>query len=190
MTSTKNSVKTPGRRGLRRRLRRFLGREDGNSTIEFVIIFPIFMGLFIATFESGMVMVRQVMLDRGTDLAVRAMRLGSWANPNHEDLKKHICNLSGILPDCLDSLMIELRPIDTATYTPAAGQATCVDTTPGAIQPVVQPDYGAQNELMLVRVCAMMKPIIPTTGLGLTLHKQGEYYALTSTSAFVNEPRS
>ena len=183
-------AETTGKSGLLRRLRRRLRREEGNSTIEFVIIFPIFMTIFISTFEAGMLMVRQVMLDRATDISVRALRLGSWATPTHEQLKRNICNLSAILPDCMNSVLIELRPVSTTTWTPLPSNPTCVDKD-ALIQPVTTFDGGQQNEMMLVRVCALVKPMFPTTGLGLRLPEEGDdYYALVSTSAFVNEPRS
>jgi Flp pilus assembly protein TadG len=172
------------------RLRRWLRRENGNSTIEFVIIFPIFMTIFISTFEAGMMMVRQVMLDRATDISVRALRLGSWATPTHEQLKRNICGLAAILPDCMNSVLVELRPVSTTTWTPLPANPTCIDRD-AIIQPVTTFDGGQQNEMMLVRVCVLVKPMFPTTGLGLRLPEEGEdYYSLVSTSAFVNEPRS
>ena len=167
-----------------------LRREDGNATIEFVILFPLFMMLFFSAFEIGLVMVRQVMLDRATDISVRALRLGSWTNPTHDQMKRNICNLAGILPDCMNNIMIELRPVSTTTWTPLPSNPTCVDKD-AVISPPITFNGGLQNEMMLVRVCALMKPMFPTTGLGLRLPREGEdYYALVATTAFVNEPRS
>lgn len=187
--SDKNEM-SGSRNGFVGSVRRFWRGEDANSTVEFVIIFPIFMVIFIATFEIGMLMVRQVMLDRATDISVRALRLGSWATPTQDQMKLNICNIASILPECMSNLMIELRPVPTSTWTPLASNATCVDKT-AVIQPVTTFDGGQQNELMLVRVCALMKPFFPSSTLGQLLPQAGtEYYALVSTSAFVNEPRS
>ena len=55
----------------RRLLRRFLRAEDGSGTLEFAVLAPVFLGLFLSTFELGMLLARQMMLDRGIDLAVR-----------------------------------------------------------------------------------------------------------------------
>ena len=42
---------------------------------------------------------------------------------------------------------------------------------------------------MLVTVCAVFSPMVPTTGLGLKLPKVNSTdYALIAMSAFVNEP--
>jgi hypothetical protein len=51
-------------------------------------------------------------------------------------------------------------------------------------------DTGADNEMMLIRACAVFDPIFPMTGLGLKLKKDefGGGYAIIARSAFVNEP--
>jgi hypothetical protein len=47
---------------------------------------------------------------------------------------------------------------------------------------------GGQNQLMLVKACAIFNPIFPSTGLGLQLVRDDGGYAVTAFSAFVNEP--
>ena len=51
-------------------------------------------------------------------------------------------------------------------------------------------DTGTDNEMMLIRACAVFDPIFPMTGLGLKLKKDafGGGYAIIARSAFVNEP--
>ena len=46
------------------------------------------------------------------------------------------------------------------------------------------------NDLMLITVCAAVRPMVPVTGLGLKLPKinGGSHYALVAFSAFVAEP--
>ena len=56
---------------------RFARREDANATVEFVIVFPIVIMLFIAAFETSMLLTRQVMLERALDQSVRHLRLTS-----------------------------------------------------------------------------------------------------------------
>lgn len=169
-------------------LRRLRKREDGNATVEFVILFPMFMIIFVSAFESGLLMVRQVMLERALDLSVRGLRLGTWTPPTHDDLKRNICNLAGIIPDCMNSILVELQPVDKTTWQPLNVNAQCVDRD-STIAPVLNVNAGTDNELMLVRVCAVFDPIFPTTGLGMQLGKDATgAYALVATSAFVNEP--
>lgn len=176
------------------RLRHWLRREDGSSTVEFVILFPIFIIIFLATFEAGMLMVRQVMLDRGTDITVRALRLGQLAPRDEGDsihnlLKRNVCSLAGILPDCMNNLMIELRPVSTVTWTPLTANPTCIDKD-AIVQPVTNPVFGQQNEMMLVRVCARVKPYFePHAWIFLNPAGPDGWNSLVSTTAFVNEPR-
>lgn len=167
---------------------RFSRQERGAATIEFVIWFPLFVTLLLSSVESGLVMVRHVMLERGLDLTVRSLRLGLWTAPEHDDLKAAICDAAGILPDCAASLTLELVPVSTQTWQMPAGPVPCIDRSE-TIQPVTQLVPGAGNEMMLIRVCAKFTPLFPTTGVGLGLQKDGAgQYALVSASAFVNEP--
>ena len=168
--------------------RRRSRREDGNATIEFVILFPLFMTIFVSSFEAGMLMVRQVMLDRATDITVRALRLGMYENPDVDFLKQAICSMNPVLRDCEANILIELTPVSTTSWSPLPNNPNCVDKD-SEVEPVVTFSGGQQNEMMLVRACVLAKPLFPTTGLGLKLPRQyPDHYALVSTAAFVNEP--
>ncbi len=170
------------------RAKRLWRRESGSATVEFVILFPMFIVIFLSAFESGMLMVRQVMLDRALDMTVRGLRLGTLSPPSQAELKANICSRAAIIPDCMNSLLVELRPVDKITWQTPNPAATCVDRT-GTINPVVTVQGGGDNEMMIVRVCAVFDPFFPTSGLGLQLAKDASgAYALVSTSAFVNEP--
>ncbi len=174
-------------RGIRA-IRRLWRREDGNATIEFALLFPAFITLFLISFEMGMILIRGVMLDRATDIAMRELRLGTLSPMTQEGLKQSICENSVIIPNCGESLLVELRPVSTTTWEPLGAQVTCVDRTE-EVQPVLDFTPGSKNELMLVRVCAVFDPFFPTTGLAaqMSLDASGAY-ALVSTSAYVNEP--
>lgn len=173
---------------LRTAARRIAGAEDGTATIEFVLFFPLIMTVFMSAFESGLLMTRQVMLERAMDLSIRNLRLGSWANPTPAVLKQKICDWAGVIPDCMNVLMLELRPVSTTTWTPLDPNITCVQRNE-VLQPLTEFVAGVQNEMMLVRACAVFDPIFPLTGLGLNLPLDPSGgYQLAATSAFVNEP--
>jgi len=162
--------------------------EDGNATIEFVLLFPAFMTFFLMSFETGMVLIRGVMLDRATDIAMRELRLGTLSPMTKDGLKAEICRNSVLIPNCSQSLLVELRPVSTTTWNLPSGSATCVDRT-AKVQPVLDFVAGSSNELMMVRACAVFDPFFPTTGLAAPVKlDQSGAYALVSTSAFVNEP--
>ena len=97
-------------------IRSFRRDEDGAATIEFVILFPAFIAILISSYESGLMMVRNVMLERGVDLAVREMRLGQPVPPTFDQLKNIICDNAVIVNDCFNKIQLELQPIDTATW--------------------------------------------------------------------------
>ena len=106
----------------------------------------------------------------------------------HDTLKKDICNLAGIIPDCLNVLLVELRPVSTSTWQPLSSGPTCVDRA-APIQPVTEFNAGASDEMMLIRACAKFDPLFPTAGLGFSLPKDNTgAYALIAATAFVNEP--
>ncbi len=176
-----------------RKPRRFvrLGRdEDGAATVEFVILFPIFMTIFLAAFESGLMMLRNVMLERSVDLAVRELRLGTPVPPDFDQFKETICARTYFVDNCNDVVQVELSPVDLTTWGPLDGAPRCIDVE-STIDPFDQTEYsvGGNNELMLVRVCALFQPIFPTTGLGLAMRSDSAgNYAIVVTSAFVNEP--
>lgn len=81
-------------------IRRFLRNETGSSTVEFCILLPAFLALFISSYEAGLLMVRNVMLERGVDLAVRDLRLGTPEPPTFEEFKQSICDNSLIIANC------------------------------------------------------------------------------------------
>jgi len=175
-------------KNLKARLRHLWQSEDGSPTVEFVLVFPVIMGLFFATAEFGLLMTRQSMLETAVDKTVRHLRLGHFASPDQDDLRRTICKYAAIIPDCRNSLLIELRPVSTVTWSPLSSDTTCKDRN-SEISPVVSLNPGVQNEMVLVRVCAVFSPFFPTSALGMRLARDElGGYALVASSAFVNEP--
>lgn len=173
---------------LARGLGRLRRRQNGNATIEFVILFPVFMTLFVSSFELGILMTRQVMLERAVDLTVRDLRLGKWPTITADILKTSICEDAEIIPDCDNVLMLEMLPVQKPAWNLPNPAATCVDRS-AAVQPVVTFQDGPENEMMMIRACVMIDPFFPGTGLALKMQENvGDGFALVSTSAFVYEP--
>lgn len=168
--------------------------DDGTATIEFVLVFPVFLIIFLSAFEAGILMIRQVMLDRALDLTVRDLRLGFLPTPGqseaeaHLELKSVICSRTVVIPECDDSILLEMRPVSRVTWEPLNNAASCVDRSED-VQPATVFRAGAQNEMMILRACTVFHPVFPSTGLGMRLPKDGNGdYALLATTAFVNEP--
>ncbi|KMW57996.1 Flp pilus assembly protein TadG [Candidatus Rhodobacter oscarellae] len=172
-----------------RKLRHWRTREDGNATIEFVIWFPFFMSIFGSAFEASFVSFRQVMLGGAVERTVRDLQLGHLGAPSHSELKTIICNTAGFIPDCANSLHIEMERVSTSDFAFRKGAVQCVDKDELA-EPALNFANGTSNDLILMTVCAAVSPMVPITGLGLKLPKinGGTHYAVVAFSAFVVEP--
>ena len=169
-------------------LNRGVHREDGNATIEFVLTIPVLLTIFMASFESGLFMVRSIMLDQAVDITMRELRLGHYPAPSSEILKTEICSRTVIFPNCQAQIMIEMTRISTSNWTMPPRQVNCVDRDED-VQPVTALQIGQQNDVMLMRVCMIQDAMFPTTGIGLGMNLDaGGGYALTATTAFVTEP--
>ena len=167
---------------------RWFRREDGTATIEFVLIFPLLMYIFLSSIEVGVYLMRSVLLDRAVDINVRALRLGTLSPMTSAELRARICADALVLKNCETSMTIELVPISTTSWSFPPPQVTCVNRD-SEIDPVVTFNPGNQNEIMLVRACVIADPFFNTTPLvmDLPLDASGGY-AIASVSTFVNEP--
>lgn len=176
---------------LRRSLARFRRREDGGSMVELVIVMPVMMMVFMAAFESGLYMTRQIMLERAVDLTIRELRLGALdvsGENGHDILKTEICNRAEFLQDCDSTIRIELRPVLTTAWDLPANPTTCFDRDE-ALNPSLRPRPGIENQLMLVRVCVIQDAVFPGANIADSIVRDTQGgYALVTVAAFVNEP--
>ena len=168
--------------------KRWLGDETGAVVADFAIMLPIFVMFLLSSVEMGFLSFRQTMLERGLDLAVRDLRLGLIPDPSHATVKEDICRYSGFLPDCEESLRLEMQPVNLRAYTSLESDVDCIDKSED-IEPVRSFIPGGANELMVLRACIQVAPIFPSVGLGDQIAKDGNGdVSLVSVTAFVNEP--
>ena len=128
------------------------------------------------------------MLDRGLDMTVRELRLGIIAAPAMAKIKKSICDKGQLVTDCENALTLELTGVDTSTWIFPTGAIECRDRGV-APKPVVEPNLGVENQVMLIRACIAGKPMFPTAAVAASMVQSsvGDYF-VTAVSAFVNEP--
>lgn len=172
-----------------RTLRAFGLSEKGVASVEFVIVFPFFVGVFLSSFEVAIMNIRAVVMERSVDIAVREIRLGGGTSIEHNDVRTQICNNAILIPECEDVTKIELTRVDRDTWTAnVEDQADCQDRL-DEIKPPKNFQNGTANDLMLIRVCAVVDTIFPTFGVGRSIPQdENGGYILISSSAFVNEP--
>lgn len=172
-----------------RLLDRFRRSEIGSATLEFVIAVPLVLALLFSSVDFGVVMLRQVFLDRAVDIAVRQVRLGNVAANGFAAFRSQICDNTFLIANCESNIAIELRPIDTNSWAGLDAPVQCVDRAAN-IAPVLAftPSPGSQ-QLMLIRVCAVADPFIDMTGMVLGLERDASGgYRIISHAAFANEP--
>jgi Flp pilus assembly protein TadG len=178
------------RLGLAAPFRRFVrDQEGGGGVMEFVIMLPVFMFIFMAGAEGGIYTTRIILLDRAVDLTMRELGLGLVPNPTHDAIKDRICDNVPAMPSCDANIRVELVPISTTAWNLPSNDATCIDRG-AAVQPALSFNPGAINQLMLVRVCVVQDAMFPGAYLGRMLEEGDgqEGYRIISVSAFVNEP--
>ncbi|WP_282118796.1 TadE/TadG family type IV pilus assembly protein [Ruegeria atlantica] len=174
---------------------RFKRTEDGGLTIEFVIWFPVYMFFILGVIEYSLVTIQQAMLDRSMDLVVRNIRLGiGLEDTQHDTIKDAICNEMVIMQDCSKNLQLEMIVQDPYGGVNLPVEADCADRAEEA-KPVREFSSGGANALMILRACARVDPLFPTTALGRggtdmsrALSDDDGLITLTSTTTFVQEP--
>lgn len=181
-----------GKPGLASRFRAFMRagfrREDGTATMEFVLVIPVIMVIFMASFESGLLMVRSIMLEQAVDKTMRELRLGHYGQVSNTLLKKEICARTVIFANCVDSMKIQMDRVSTTTWNIPPQQSSCINRS-AAVDPVV--NYGAMtdNDLMMIRVCVTLQAMFPSSGIALQLPSDDDGgYGLVARSVFSIEP--
>ncbi len=176
-------------RALAQKLRRFRWDETGTASLEFVIVFPVFFAVMMFSIELGFITLRQTMLDRGLDIAVREIRLGTGIPPDHNLIKQIVCDNAVVINNCMANLQLEMITADIRAFNALEVEPDCTDTAEPT-KPVRNFKAGDQNELMLMRACVKYNPIFPADALGYALKKDvnGEQASIISMTAFVQEP--
>jgi len=171
------------------RLRNFWSRdEEGTAAVEFVLVFPLIMTLFLSTFELAMLTAKYTMLDRAMDMTMRDVRLSSGNPLSADDVRQRICDRTLLIKNCNAELVVEMTDILPPVWTWPATRTPCANRGAGT-SPVVNFTQATSNKLVLVRACALVDPWFPTTGLGMQLTKGADgTFQMTSVSAFVAEP--
>ena len=150
---------------------------------------PLLLVTLVSAIELGVITLRYSFLERGLDIVVRDIRLSTGYTPDHNELVTQICEEARMIPDCANNLKLEMVTLDPRNWTGIPENTVCTDRSED-VQPMTTFESGDENELMVLRACAKVTPIFPTTGLGASFPKDdaGDF-ALVVLNAFVQEPR-
>ena len=94
------------------RLRHFLTGDDrGTATVEFVIVFPLIIAVFMSTFEAAMLTAKHTMMERALDLTIRELRLTAATPLSESDVKDRICQETLLITDCRETNVVGMTQI-------------------------------------------------------------------------------
>ncbi|WP_160175159.1 TadE/TadG family type IV pilus assembly protein [Ruegeria halocynthiae] len=157
-------------------------------TVEFVILFPLYIFFILGVIEYSLVTIQKAMLDRSMDLVVRDIRLGiNLEDTKHDTIKDAICDEMVVMRACSDNLLLEMIVQDPRGNMNFPAEPTCVDRAE-EVQPVTKFQNGGSNALMIMRACAKFDPLFPTTAMGRSVSGDDGLITLTATTTFVQEP--
>ena len=170
-------------------LRRFRRQEDGVITVEFALMIPAYLFILFSAIEYGLTTTRHTMMERALDQTVRDIRLSTGFTPQHDEIKELICERARIIPQCEESLTLEMIKQDLRNWHNVSESFACVDRRE-EVAPVQAFTTGLDNQLMMLRVCASIDPIFHLVGfLGLIPTSEDGDLKIITKSAFVQEPR-
>ncbi len=179
------------------RLRRVAQR--GSAAVEFALIAPLFLALVFSIAEAGWYYFVNTAVERANESAARLVRTGQAQTAKDsggvnvysaDAFYNEICSVVAPFGACDDTLTV-----DVARF--ASFDALASDTSSAVCRNSDNPtikgaqfdasDYGAQNEIIRVRICFLYKPVSPILGLQLSTNKDGRAEIVAS-SIFRNEP--
>lgn len=172
-----------------KRLPRAFRREDGTASIEFVMAVPVLMAVFLASFESGLVLTRSIMLEQAVDVTIRELRLGHMTLPNAQKLKAEICEHTAIIKDCETNTVVELTRVSASNWAMPTASVACIMRNEEIEIPDDMVTSPLPNDLMLLRVCVRQTLLFPSSTLGMKIASDSTGgYSLVVSSAFAVEP--
>lgn len=167
---------------------RFARDQRGSAVVPFALWTPVFLMLILSSVELGTVTIRSTLLERAMDKTVRDVRLGTAGITTHAGLKQAICDQAAVLPNCTDTLQLEMIRLDMRAWSQPPAAADCVDTSE-PVTPQRTFQNGGGGEMMFLRACYKYRPITPAGTLSSSLAKDAQgFTALIASSAFVTEP--
>ena len=176
----------------RKRLFGLIKDKRGAAAVEFAFIAPMFFALTFSILEAGWYFFVNSAVEQANANAARLIRTGQAQNStmSKDAFFAEICDVVKTFGSCDEKLTIDVSSYsDFAALAADLSAPVCRDRDDPTIEGAQfdSSDYGAQRQIVRVRVCFLYKPITPGLGLNLRKTAHGERQ-LISVSIFRNEP--
>lgn len=168
-----------------------IGDERGSAAVEFALVAPLFLALLFSILEAGWYFFVRSAVEQAGASASRLIRTGQAQDGvTRDQFFDKVCRVVDVFGDCNDTLTIDVSRF--ASFQALAADLSdpvCRDKDDPTIEGAQfdEDDYGAQREIVRVRICFLYTPINPALGLNLAQSEDGRR-KITSVSIFRNEP--
>jgi len=175
---------------------------EGAATLEFAIVFPVFIVFFIWVFEVGYNAYVSTALDNSIHNTVRELMtnqdFAADEDPQvaHDAIKDAICECMYV-SDCTDNLRVSLTPSTDVDFDVAFTDSVCRDEV-AELDPKYEPTIirgscsissdTVSTEIMIVRACMIVDPFFPAVSDMIWNIGDGNGVSIQTYNAFVNEP--
>ena len=106
--------------GMSRSARKLAGDEAGSPAVEFALVFPIFIGVVLATLQAGSIFLAKAFFESGAEAAARVVLTNQTTGTmTAAQFKTEICNQLTALFNC-GQVTVELEPVPAGTTTISA----------------------------------------------------------------------
>jgi Flp pilus assembly protein TadG len=174
--------------GVTRSARNLAGDEAGSPAVEFALVFPIFIGVVLATLQAGSIFLVKAFFESGAEQAARVVLTNQTSSLTAAQFKTEICDQLTALFNC-GQVTVDLQPMPVGTTNVSA----LLPTFDSQGNPVGTPtvDVGANAAAACTDMLLVVMYPWPVYGgpLGLNFSNMGNGKMLmTSTQVFRTEP--
>lgn len=100
--------------GLRRLGQRLAGDESGSPAIEFALVFPIFIGIVLATLQAASIFLVKAFFESSAEQAARIVLTNQTESLTAAQFQTAVCNQLTALFNC-SQVTVELEPLPAGT---------------------------------------------------------------------------
>lgn len=169
----------------------FIRNKKGAAAVEFALIAPILLGLVFSSFELGFAMMKITTVDHAVAKATKLIYTGAATTGGitQKQMEDIICEELTLFRNCENNISVELAPVSSFRDR-LSGNVICRDSAnPPVIAPSITYNPGANDQVLIMRVCLISDLITPGIKLGLRMPTTSTGRSqIVSTTAFRNEP--